>query len=102
MKIIQNDLDDIAAQWNNHRIRKQNVEAPDGIPNVLHFLPESEGWFPLSNDLLNWCVKLFTISLGGTFLFFNSSIALVLFQQEPIEVIEPYIFCRHKRLPYKC
>ena len=45
MKLIQSDLDEVAAQWNNHRIRKQNVEAPYGIPNVLPFLPESKGWF---------------------------------------------------------
>ena len=45
MHIIQKDLDELVEQWSNHHIRKHNVDAPNRIPNVLHFLPGNEGDF---------------------------------------------------------
>jgi hypothetical protein len=44
MPIIQKEFEQIAVEWNNHRIRKShNAEAPAGIPDILYYAPEGEG-----------------------------------------------------------
>ena len=44
MPIIQKESEQIAIEWNNHRVRKsRDAEAPAGIPDILYLAPESEG-----------------------------------------------------------
>ena len=39
--LIQSELDETRALWNNHRIRKtRNSECPAGRPNILYFAPQ--------------------------------------------------------------
>ncbi|XP_031573563.1 uncharacterized protein LOC116307446 [Actinia tenebrosa] len=46
MNIIQKELDSVAANWNEHRIRKNSTaECPNGIPDELFFLPENSGQY---------------------------------------------------------
>jgi hypothetical protein len=41
MEIIRNDLKEVAAQWNMHRIRPSaGARCPAGIPDELFFLPQ--------------------------------------------------------------
>ena len=43
MPIIQDELCLVAKLWNTHRIRKcTNPNSPNGIPEVLYFLPETK------------------------------------------------------------
>ena len=45
MSIIQKEFEQIGKEWNVHRIRpSQYAESPGGIPDVLYFTPEAEGW----------------------------------------------------------
>ena len=41
--LIQEDLTEACEQWNTHRIRKSRHYTVDGRPDVLFFLPESNG-----------------------------------------------------------
>ena len=42
--VIEKELSQIVIEWNNHRIRKSTTaEAPEEIPNILYFLPETSG-----------------------------------------------------------
>ena len=44
--LIQQELDAIANEWNNHRIRRYNLsDVPGGIPEILYHLPETAGLF---------------------------------------------------------
>ncbi len=44
MHIIQEDLDQVAQEWNTHRIRpSRNAEVPSGVPDQLFFLPQTVG-----------------------------------------------------------
>jgi hypothetical protein len=44
MDIIQRDFDNIAKEWNSHRIRPSHyAESPGGIPDVLYFCPQTAG-----------------------------------------------------------
>lgn len=57
MPVIQKELAEIACEWNAHRIRpSQQAEAPGGIPDILYFVPETQGVqrhrFPISAEAL--------------------------------------------------
>ena len=41
--LIQEDLTEACEHWNTHRIRKSRHYTADGRPDVLFFLPESNG-----------------------------------------------------------
>ena len=41
--LIQNELNGVMEEWNNHYIRKSRFQTASGIPNNLFFLPESVG-----------------------------------------------------------
>lgn len=42
MDLIQKELLEVAWEWNTHHIRPNN-QTPGGIPDILYFLPETEG-----------------------------------------------------------
>ena len=43
MDIIQRDFDNVAREWNSHRVRPScHAEAPAGIPHTLYFAPEGQ------------------------------------------------------------
>ena len=42
MDLIQKELLAVAHEWNTHRIRPSS-QMPGGIPDILYFLPETEG-----------------------------------------------------------
>ena len=44
MDLIQNELAEVAHEWNTHRIRPSSTN-PGGMPDMLYFLPEIEGYF---------------------------------------------------------
>ena len=53
MDILQNELDDLLALWNSHRIRSNSrAECPGGRPDVLFYLPSrvtgNQGGLPVS------------------------------------------------------
>jgi hypothetical protein len=41
--LIQKELDIFRTEWNTHRIRRQNIYRPCGIPNFLYAFPEQNG-----------------------------------------------------------
>ena len=43
--LIQNELDSFKKNWNTHRIRKQDIYRPCGIPNFLYEFPDQNGEF---------------------------------------------------------
>ena len=45
MRIIQEELQGIALEWNTHRMRpcNSNYDTPPGIPDEIYFLSESNG-----------------------------------------------------------
>ena len=43
MDIIRRDLDNVAREWNSHRVRpSRHAEAPAGIPDIIYFAPEGQ------------------------------------------------------------
>ena len=44
MDLIQKELNEVAHEWNTHRIRPNSTN-PGGVPDMLYFLPEIEGYF---------------------------------------------------------
>ena len=44
LKLLQEELDKIAVEWNYHVIRKSRMaECPGGIPDQLYFIPQLQG-----------------------------------------------------------
>ena len=42
--VIQRELDEFRnTVWNPHRIRKQDTNLPDGVPNHMHAFPQEYG-----------------------------------------------------------
>lgn len=39
MDVLQDELNNVAINWNLHRIRLQKVDSPSGRPDVLYFMP---------------------------------------------------------------
>ena len=52
LPLIQVQLNQFVENWNEHRIRRQRMEVPSGIPNVLYFQPEIFGSTDYSFPLL--------------------------------------------------
>lgn len=64
--LIQNDLHQIAEEWNQHKIRKQkNMELPVGKPNCLFFLPHMMNRIDCGQDIdvdvVDVCLRLYSI-----------------------------------------
>jgi len=43
MGIIQEELNNLAHEWNTHKIRPSFTECPPGIPDQLYFIPQMSG-----------------------------------------------------------
>ena len=41
--LIQAELDSFKSNWNTHRIRKQDIYRPCGVPNYLYEFPDQNG-----------------------------------------------------------
>ena len=43
MNILQNEIKQVATEWNNHPIRPSSTAVPNGSPEELFFMPALEG-----------------------------------------------------------
>ena len=51
MHLIQQELDQVAHEWNCHRIHPtKSCMVPAGIPNELYFLPDVQGITGTTSD----------------------------------------------------
>ena len=59
--LVQKELDQLAREWNYHRIRRSNMaEVPNGIPELLYNLPSVQGK-SVSEKLIHLSISIILI-----------------------------------------